>query len=122
MCIRDRFYRSQNYKKGSPYQDKFRWWGPEENLNYGSGMDDFPRGEGQWVSSVNLDIQTWMVFWSKSMEVLAEELKLPLDRDFFRNRGEKILNNLFTLLDKNCLLYTSPSPRDRQKSRMPSSA
>ena len=24
--------------------------------------------------------------------------------------------------DKNCLLYTSPSPRDRQKSRMPSSA
>ena len=25
-------------------------------------------------------------------------------------------------LTKNCLLYTSPSPRDRQKSRMPSSA
>ena len=28
---------------------------------------------------------------------------------------ESILNNI-------CLLYTSPSPRDRQKSRMPSSA
>ena len=26
------------------------------------------------------------------------------------------------LLNKSCLLYTSPSPRDRQKSRMPSSA
>ena len=25
-------------------------------------------------------------------------------------------------LSDNCLLYTSPSPRDRQKSRMPSSA
>ena len=25
-------------------------------------------------------------------------------------------------MDDNCLLYTSPSPRDRQKSRMPSSA
>ena len=25
-------------------------------------------------------------------------------------------------IDKVCLLYTSPSPRDRQKSRMPSSA
>ena len=25
-------------------------------------------------------------------------------------------------LGYNCLLYTSPSPRDRQKSRMPSSA
>ena len=26
------------------------------------------------------------------------------------------------IADWNCLLYTSPSPRDRQKSRMPSSA
>ena len=26
------------------------------------------------------------------------------------------------LLREGCLLYTSPSPRDRQKSRMPSSA
>ena len=30
------------------------------------------------------------------------------------------LNGQITL--NNCLLYTSPSPRDRQKSRMPSSA
>ena len=32
--------------------------------------------------------------------------------------------NTLTLTDmtKTCLLYTSPSPRDRQKSRMPSSA
>ena len=26
------------------------------------------------------------------------------------------------LIFRSCLLYTSPSPRDRQKSRMPSSA
>ena len=30
--------------------------------------------------------------------------------------------NLFAANYNNCLLYTSPSPRDRQKSRMPSSA
>ena len=28
----------------------------------------------------------------------------------------------FEAIDDGCLLYTSPSPRDRQKSRMPSSA
>ena len=28
----------------------------------------------------------------------------------------------YTDLNKACLLYTSPSPRDRQKARMPSSA
>ena len=31
-------------------------------------------------------------------------------------------NRIATALSKFCLLYTSPSPRDRQKSRMPSSA
>ena len=29
---------------------------------------------------------------------------------------------LIMLLDRNCLLYTSPSPRDKSSSRMPSSA
>ena len=29
---------------------------------------------------------------------------------------------MLAIEDSSCLLYTSPSPRDRQKSRMPSSA
>ena len=33
--------------------------------------------------------------------------------------GDKILANAYTLA---CLLYTSPSPRDKRQSRMPSSA
>ena len=32
------------------------------------------------------------------------------------------LNGAFTALVEDCLLYTSPSPRDRTRSRMPSSA
>ena len=35
---------------------------------------------------------------------------------------ESIEDDLSELSDRICLLYTSPSPRDRQKSRMPSSA
>ena len=31
-------------------------------------------------------------------------------------------NQKTTLYDRTCLLYTSPSPRDRTRSRMPSSA
>ena len=38
-------------------------------------------------------------------------MSLPVPRDFFG-----------VLQPEDCLLYTSPSPRDRQKSRMPSSA
>ena len=33
-----------------------------------------------------------------------------------------LLERMTSELDKDCLLYTSPSPRDRTRSRMPSSA
>ena len=46
-----------------------------------------------------------------------------------RKRDIKLLSRLdvkqgdqVTVLDISCLLYTSPSPRDRTRSRMPSSA
>ena len=38
--------------------------------------------------------------------------------ELFKTDVEGIVNDIFN----TCLLYTSPSPRDRQKSRMPSSA
>ena len=38
-----------------------------------------------------------------------------------KSLGKCMLANMFPV-PYNCLLYTSPSPRDRQKSRMPSSA
>ena len=39
------------------------------------------------------------------------------------NRGKKgVVIDITRPEGRNCLLYTSPSPRDRQKSRMPSSA
>ena len=38
-------------------------------------------------------------------------------------RGAKVVvNDLGGTVDGSCLLYTSPSPRDRSSSRMPSSA
>ena len=39
-------------------------------------------------------------------------------KEMFRD----VPKSLFRRHDWSCLLYTSPSPRDRQKSRMPSSA
>ena len=37
--------------------------------------------------------------------------------------GEEVLvMSILMWSEASCLLYTSPSPRDRQKSRMPSSA
>ena len=39
-----------------------------------------------------------------------------------RGRGVGLMNDNRRCHHCGCLLYTSPSPRDRQKSRMPSSA
>ena len=52
------------------------------------------------------------------------------DVDIFGNFCTKRMSRLWIVFEKkirsksfsSCLLYTSPSPRDRQKSRMPSSA
>ena len=49
----------------------------------------------------------------------------PGFRRSYRNRRlDQMGYVVFTLVERfdTCLLYTSPSPRDRQKSRMPSSA
>ena len=40
----------------------------------------------------------------------------------YNNEWESVLSAAGAIEGYNCLLYTSPSPRDRQKSRMPSSA
>ena len=53
-------------------------------------------------------------------EVVLEhpEVVTQLHREFIRAGSDVV--QAFTYY--GCLLYTSPSPRDRQKSRMPSSA
>ena len=72
------------------------------------------------------------------MDIIADWIaeRRPLDSrrmELFKlpqERGESMVqysNRILDIADKCdlndiCLLYTSPSPRDRQKSRMPSSA
>ena len=41
---------------------------------------------------------------------------------FVKHVNDEIVKLTNEIMDKNCLLYTSPSPRDRTRSRMPSSA
>ena len=54
--------------------------------------------------------------YSGKSELLLEALK----RSFVLHLGDAIASALSS--ENSCLLYTSPSPRDRSVSRMPSSA
>ena len=59
--------------------------------------------------------------WEKTMIAPIEQAIFAANLGLTpQNNGETIMINIPPLTD--CLLYTSPSPRDRQKSRMPSSA
>ena len=67
-------------------------------------------------------------FATTGMVVIGGEVGLS-DRDKLKNYMGRIpdiardcIRDIGYEQDKFCLLYTSPSPRDRQKSRMPSSA
>ena len=66
-----------------------------------------------------------MVFRLKKgdlIDVLAPGSFIDEDENF--QKGIEILKNWGLEINENnsCLLYTSPSPRDRVRSRMPSSA
>ena len=57
----------------------------------------------------------------ESKESYTIELSAPgFDKDDFKIELDNF--NLSVSLDIDCLLYTSPSPRDVEESRMPSSA
>ena len=69
-----------------------------------------------------VNFETWftrLTIWSFVSQVNGRETSLSLVRD--RAKTSRSTEDRLTL-ERSCLLYTSPSPRDRQKSRMPSSA
>ena len=76
-----------------------------------------------------VDSQWWVADWDDEPKIHDGcEVKNKFMMKFlFENAVRKYRNKNVVIamhhpLVSNCLLYTSPSPRDRQKSRMPSSA
>ena len=82
-----------------------------------------------------------LLLWFLGPRIIIDEtfqsVQLPKDLNHYLNQSESRFSNIREGLNKEilwvspeetqteysiCLLYTSPSPRDRQKSRMPSSA
>ena len=70
---------------------------------------------GTATTSVAIDEMNWRIRVSNKDTTLEEVAKA---------HNSTVQSVLDFLMDNElpCLLYTSPSPRDRQKSRMPSSA
>ena len=86
---------------------------------------------GRWngkVSYFSLAGSTYINLLAEILPVLDRagyDIELEDTRDYTTNfKFDEVSEDTFKHKNwpKGCLLYTSPSPRDRQKSRMPSSA
>ena len=60
--------------------------------------------------------------YMKSENIEAGVFSPISDEDLKREQDLDKEGNIFSRIGNTCLLYTSPSPRDRTRSRMPSSA
>ena len=60
--------------------------------------------------------------WLKSTTIAEDDAKWALEALINTEEDLFEIERKFKNNQDACLLYTSPSPRDRQKSRMPSSA
>ena len=59
-----------------------------------------------------------VIFGAVGMDALEIDLDMDADGDLDLEFADGLFGTLLTF----CLLYTSPSPRDKRQSRMPSSA
>ena len=76
-------------------------------------------GTGSWgtaYASVLADAGTSVTMWGRRQEVV-DQINAGTNEDYLPE-----LRLPGTIRATTCLLYTSPSPRDRTRSRMPSSA
>ena len=61
-------------------------------------------------------------FSRREIEKFIIEGRIKVDGKLLTTQGIKVSPSNKISIDETCLLYTSPSPRDRTRSRMPSSA
>ena len=90
--------------------------GPTLSAEQQRQLDQLP--DAPTLRDCSLREQRWVV-------VDLETTGLNLNKDVVLSIGAVVIEDGaidFSQQFERCLLYTSPSPRDRQKSRMPSSA
>ena len=91
------------------------------------GSNFLPRSR-ELADRFDLDLSRWVAFMSTGMrQKLALSVVMAIDSPLMildeptANLDPSVRKEVLTLV-KDCLLYTSPSPRDQRGSRMPSSA
>eukprot|EP00656_Telonema_subtile_P042558 TRINITY_DN48271_c0_g1_i1.p1 TRINITY_DN48271_c0_g1~~TRINITY_DN48271_c0_g1_i1.p1 ORF type:complete len:107 (+),score=26.61 TRINITY_DN48271_c0_g1_i1:120-440(+) len=106
MCIRDRAEEERR-----------------RAIDEGAPLSTTANGGGSSGVSTTKSIASVTSFLLKEVERLKQQLTIAeQERDAAKEEGRELREERDQLNNNACLLYTSPSPRDRTRSRMPSSA
>ena len=108
---------------------------PIEGDRYGANYEEYvdPVDGTRWRIDVQFVDSNWTCLWGQGCEGIREHPAADLEEGccsvgahLIDDDEAKLITALGLTLDpnrfQNCLLYTSPSPRDATLSRMPSSA
>ena len=97
-----------------------------------ANVDLFIHSHGMRIDVGDVFAEDWVHNWKQLVDLhdfLAEECILGCEEENVANEAYlqkmvEVTSTLCRLIVQNsdCLLYTSPSPRDKRQSRMPSSA
>ena len=91
------------------------------------GLDILPATDSEMIEGTGKTLVPGLIdchshVWFKSQLDQAAVFGVTTEMDMMSSPGAMMMLRSRQKRGKACLLYTSPSPRDRQKSRMPSSA
>ena len=103
---------------------KYRFYSEESSKNFGAWLAGFDWAEMTTLAGSNAKADYYQAAMDSAMDAffpMVHVRRKTSDCPWVNNRIRRLIRRRKRVY-KSCLLYTSPSPRDRQKSRMPSSA
>ena len=81
------------------------------------------KGLMRWLLTTNhKDIGTLYLWFSFAMFLIGGAMAMVIRAELFQPGMQIVQPEFYNQMLTLCLLYTSPSPRDKRQSRMPSSA
>ena len=99
-------------------------------IDYDGTIADTNRQKVKWIRArLGIDVEPWQCNRTDCVPLIGIEAYEEMGREIYERESSLAapevpgaLGALRGLARRACLLYTSPSPRDRTRPRMPSSA
>lgn len=81
-------------RKARSRSEAYRWRGRTQDHVLTSGLDDYPRAKPPHVGELHLDLISWVGFFTRTMQEIAEYLGEEEDAEEYQLAYEAVLQNI----------------------------